>query len=216
MDGIKVKFASPIVHDGRLYVCDDVGKLYCLDAKTGKQTVDVPATARTRKGSPVLADGKIYIPRGRLQVPHPQAGGEGLRGAAHAVLPQAGGRRDVEINGSPAVANGRVYFMTSNELYCIGKKDHKAKADPIPPQPTEAPADKAASRPISQVVPADVVLHPGESVRVQGPALRRARPASWRGQGGQWELAGMRPPKGCRRRPRAAAAASARRRCRAS
>lgn len=34
-DGIKVRFCSPIVHEGRLYIADEVGKLYCFDAKSG-------------------------------------------------------------------------------------------------------------------------------------------------------------------------------------
>ena len=77
MDGIKAKFASPILHEGLLYVCDDVGDLYCLDAKTGEQKWEYEYGTET-KGSPVLADGKIYICGGGLQVPHPQAGRQGL------------------------------------------------------------------------------------------------------------------------------------------
>ncbi len=37
VDGIKAKFGSPVVHDGLVYVPNDVGALYCLDAKTGDQ-----------------------------------------------------------------------------------------------------------------------------------------------------------------------------------
>ena len=35
-DDIKVRYASPIVHDGRLYIADEVGNLHCFDAKTGE------------------------------------------------------------------------------------------------------------------------------------------------------------------------------------
>ena len=37
VDGIKAGFETPILLDGRLYVCDDKARLYCLDSKTGKQ-----------------------------------------------------------------------------------------------------------------------------------------------------------------------------------
>src|SRR5207244_4084037 len=61
VDGIKVKFASPVIHQGRLYVCTDVPAImYCLDADTGKELWKYNY-GRNGKGSPVLADGKIYI-----------------------------------------------------------------------------------------------------------------------------------------------------------
>ena len=60
VDGIKAKFASPLVRDGAVYICNDVGALYCLDAKSGAQKWVFEYGTET-KGSPVLADGKIYI-----------------------------------------------------------------------------------------------------------------------------------------------------------
>src|SRR5262249_24453197 len=36
VDGIKVKYTSPIIHEGRLYVCDDIARLFCMDGKTGE------------------------------------------------------------------------------------------------------------------------------------------------------------------------------------
>ena len=35
--------------------------LYCLDAQGRQRTLETPATASNAKGSPVLADGKIYV-----------------------------------------------------------------------------------------------------------------------------------------------------------
>jgi len=65
------------------------------------------------------------------------------------------------IQSSAAIANGRVYFSTSEETYCIGKNGAKGAT-------TEAagPLAKVAAGPVAQVqvVPADVVLHPGASV----------------------------------------------------
>ena len=36
LDGIKAKFASPVLHEGKLYMCGDTGQLYCIDAANGK------------------------------------------------------------------------------------------------------------------------------------------------------------------------------------
>src|SRR5207248_1999362 len=70
----------------------------------------------------------------------------------------------VELNGSPAVANGRIYFSTRDETYCIGKKNWNGQVGAIPPMPAEAATDPSAKPAHLQVVPADVVLCPGESV----------------------------------------------------
>src|SRR5262245_12970421 len=59
-DGLKIKFASPIIHDGRLYVADELARIYCLDAKTGKDIWRYNY-GRNCMGSPILADGKIYV-----------------------------------------------------------------------------------------------------------------------------------------------------------
>src|SRR5262249_12149943 len=82
--------------------------------------------------------------------------------ALHAqFFPSPDGTTDVEINGSPAVANGRVYFATSEEIFCIGKKGAKpAAAVKLP----EAELKKGAKAAHLQLIPADVVLAPGDSV----------------------------------------------------
>ena len=70
------------------------------------------------------------------------------------------GIADVEVNGSPAVANGRVYLSTSEEIYCIGRKDGK----PAPEPKIQVPAPVVGKKPTQlQVIPADVVLSSGAS-----------------------------------------------------
>src|SRR5262249_41432634 len=105
--GIKVKFSSPILHDGRLYVCDDVAKLFCFDAKTGKQ-LWTKSYGRSGIGSPVLGDGKIYVGavNSTFRILKPEA--KACQILHTQFFPSRTGA-DVEINGSPAVANGRVY-----------------------------------------------------------------------------------------------------------
>jgi outer membrane protein assembly factor BamB len=164
VDGIKAKFATPILHEGRLYVCDMYASMYCLDANTGKRLWRYPY-GRNCFGSPVFADGKIYVGEvnGTFHILKPEA--TKCTSLHDQFFEAAAGAPDVEINGSPAVANGRVYFFTSTDLYCIGKKDHKTPAEAIPPGPKESEAAANAKPAVLQVVPADILLHPGESAK---------------------------------------------------
>jgi outer membrane protein assembly factor BamB len=159
--GCKARYASPILHDNRLYVFDEFAQMWCFDGSKGKVLWKFPY-GRNARGSGVWADGKIYVAE--------------VNGKFHILQPSdtkcvrlheqefvgADGKSEVELAGSPAIADGRIYFGTSEELYCIGKKDHNAPPDPAPPMPVE---DKPRNEPAwLQLLPADVVLHPGKSV----------------------------------------------------
>ena len=158
-DGLKARYTSPIIHDGRLYITDDTANLFCLDGKTGKQYWRFHY-GRDARGSPVLADGKIYIGEVNSKFHILKPGPKKCTELHEQFFPSPDGFTDIEINGSAAVANGRVYFSTSNETYCIGSKEaSKALRPPaVPSNMGTAPVTHL------QVVPADVVVHPGESV----------------------------------------------------
>jgi outer membrane protein assembly factor BamB len=160
-DGIKVKFTTPILHEGRLYVADDGARLYCYDANDGKALWKY-SYGRNARGSPVWADGKIYVPEfnGRFHILKP--GPRKCTELFEHFFPSPDGVSDVEIYANPAVANGRVYFSTRDETYCIGKKYHAIKADPVPPMSPEAPPQDGKPAWL-QIVPADLVLQPGDS-----------------------------------------------------
>ncbi len=189
VDGIKAKYASPVIHEGRLYIPNEVGTLFCLDAKTGKQLWDFQYGQNT-KGSPVWADGKIYITEVDFKFHILKPGDAECTELSKAIFRPVGGT-PVELNGSPAIANGRIYFLTTTDLYCIGTKGQEAQSDKIPPQPAEAPkGDKAAWL---QVVPADVAVHPGATVEFKVFAF------DGKGQPlgeveGEWSPAGVLPP----------------------
>ena len=163
VDGIKAKFASPVVHDDKVYICDDVGALYCLAANTGNQKW-VYQYGTDTKGSPVLADGKIYIADAASNFLILKPGENSCEEISRLHFRP---KNDVPVSifGSPAVLHGRVYFMTANAFYCFGKKEPVATgAEPLPPEPKETPAAPGAKPANIQIVPADVLLTPGESV----------------------------------------------------
>jgi outer membrane protein assembly factor BamB len=184
-EGHIFKFASPIVHDGKLYVSDENATMYCFDAKTGKRLWRY-SHGRSAKGSPVWADGKIFVNAvgGEFQILQP---GEKAPKALFKTKIESGiPGAALEFNGGPAVANSRLYFMTSQDLYCIGLKDAQASADPIPPKPAEEKADPNAKAAQLLVYPADVTLTPGESATFQarlydsqGRFLREATNVEW-------------------------------------
>jgi len=89
--------------------------MWCLDAKTG---AEVYANRRikpgTYSGSPVLADGKIYVTNedGLTTV---VAAGPKFEVVAENPL-------NDYVLSSPAISEGRIYIRTAQHLYAIGKK----------------------------------------------------------------------------------------------
>jgi outer membrane protein assembly factor BamB len=53
--------SSPLLYDGHLYLCQENGILVCADAKTGKPIYQERISEARFRGSPVAADGKIYL-----------------------------------------------------------------------------------------------------------------------------------------------------------
>jgi hypothetical protein len=158
-EGIKAGFASPVLANGRLYVVDNSANLYALDAKTGKQHW-MYSLGRVGKGSPtVTADGVIYV-------------GE-QNGVFHIIKDEGDkatsldkevfeGPEDTidEIYGSPAIVDGRVYFVTRYNTYCLGMKDAKVEKIALPPMPKEAAAQADAPPAKLLVVPGEITLAP--------------------------------------------------------
>lgn len=165
--GIEVRYSSPLLdtEHHRLYAADQYARLYCLDARNGK-LVWKQTFGRNSKGSPVMSDGKIYIAavNGHFLIYQLKPNGKGITKTSDVFFPSPGGGVEVEVNGSPAIANGKVYFMTSDTFYCIGKTSPDATPLPLPAQATETPVGQDTQVAHIQIVPADVLLNPRQSV----------------------------------------------------
>jgi outer membrane protein assembly factor BamB len=182
-DDITVKYASPIYHDGQLIVCDENGRLFCLNANTG-ETIWKFKFGNASFGSPVMADGKIYVGEvnGRFHILQP--GARRCEELDAKFLRSKDPDVAVEISGSPAIANGRIYFATSEEIFCIGTPSPAKIAPPGPPLPDRAEPNAKAAHLL--VYPADVVLEPGQRVQFKvrgydatGHLLGEIKPESW-------------------------------------
>ncbi len=159
-DGITAGYASPAISNGRCYVADNSANLHCYDATTGTELWAINF-GTVAKGSPVVADGKIYICEVNGKFLILDAGETKSK-----ILSTKEFHTDdgvVEMFGSPAIAGGRIYFNTRDELYCLGAKEWDGSTAEAPAAPTEvASADAKAT--LLHVVPADVVLEPGQSI----------------------------------------------------
>jgi outer membrane protein assembly factor BamB len=106
---------TPVTDGTYLYVINDRGIMWCLDPKTGKEVYGrqrLPSA--TYSGSPVLADGKIYV-----------TNEDGLTvvvkaGPTFEILAQ--NDFDDYTLSSPAVSEGQIFIRTAKHLYCIGKR----------------------------------------------------------------------------------------------
>ncbi|MBI4606742.1 MAG: PQQ-binding-like beta-propeller repeat protein [Planctomycetes bacterium] len=161
LDGITAGYSSPALHDGKLYVIDNAANVHAIEAETGgllwKHSVGT-----VMKSSPVVADGKIYVAEvnSRFVVLKPSE--SSCATLCEVVFPSTDGTV-IEVNGSAAVANGRVYFATRDETYCIGLKGRSGSRGAMPAAPAEDPPGTAEAPAHLQVTPADVVLAPGSS-----------------------------------------------------
>lgn len=105
---------SPLVHDGLVYLCRENGVLLCLDAKTGERLYMERTHSQRHRGSPVYADGKIFLTArdGHVTVVKP--------GRKFEVL--ANNEIGEPVSSSPAIANGRIYLRSYEHLFAIGAK----------------------------------------------------------------------------------------------
>jgi outer membrane protein assembly factor BamB len=106
---------TPVTDGTHLYIVRDNGVMFCLDAKTGS-TIYGPQRLRpgTYSGSPVLADGKIYV-----------TNEDGVT-----VVVRAGPQFELLAENdlgeytlsSPAVSEGQIFIRTDAALYAIGQR----------------------------------------------------------------------------------------------
>jgi outer membrane protein assembly factor BamB len=106
---------TPVSDGTYLYVVNDRGIMFCLDAKTGKEIYGRQRLKPgTYSGSPVLADGKIYLTN--------EDGLTSVIKAGPVFELIAENDFDDYTLSSPAVSGGQIFFRTAKFLYAIGKK----------------------------------------------------------------------------------------------
>src|SRR4029079_13330419 len=166
--GPQIGFPTPVVDEaaGVMYAVDNGAILMAFDLADGKE-LWTHKLGTLQKGSPVLADGKLYVgtENGRFYILKPSK--TGVEVLSDVTLPPTTqeGTGDAQpgpeaIIASPAVANGRVYVASMDALYAIGPKTLKTSGAPAPPTPLPAGSGAPAA---ALVFPSDVTLKPGQA-----------------------------------------------------
>lgn len=190
--------SSPVLDGDRLYQIDAGANLFAFDTESGKE-IWKQNLGTLQKASPVLADGKLYVgtENGKFFILKPGPNGCQILDADE--LPNADPSAVTEgvedniagneqILASVAVSRGRIYLVSTEGIYCIGKKQ---KSPALPAQKVvmaKAPANATVAH--VQVVPADTVLQPGQSAKfkvrlfdAKGQFIREAANATWSMEG---------------------------------
>jgi len=161
VDGFTGGYSSPSIHAGRLYHVDNSANLVAFHTKTGqklwKHNIGI-----AQKASPVVADGKIYVADvdGRFHILK-------LNGDSEPEILDIDEFKEIDgsatqINGSPAIANGRIYLLTNTHLYAIGaKKISSRPSETLPDLAEKAPSGSPATW--LRVSPSEDILPVGGS-----------------------------------------------------
>jgi hypothetical protein len=168
VDGVQAGYASPSLYQGVLYHVDNSANLLAFDAKTGKPLWKYNVGIAQR-ASPVVADGKVFVADVDGTFHIVKLGAEPERLDMDAFKNADGSA--VQINGSPAVANGRIYLPTQNMIYAIGRKDAKPAPAVAPAAPPVEKAPSGATPAHLQIVPAEAVLYPGGKQKFRARAF---------------------------------------------
>lgn len=109
-DKIRRSISTAAIHNGLIYYPDFSGFLHCLDAKTG-QVYWVHDMFAAVWGSPLVADGKVYLGDEDGDVVVLQEGKE------KKVLAEM--NMGSSVYSSPVPANGALFIMNRNQLYSL-------------------------------------------------------------------------------------------------
>lgn len=157
--------ASAALADGLLYVPDDSGELFCFRAKDGELLWKYRYATEVR-GAPLIADGKLYIfdVKGKMLILTLQ--GEKAPDADETFEYRFRDPKGLlnETNGTPIAVNGRIYFTTRTDLFCVGDAKAKPECGKYVPLPEETPFKENAIAGV-RLFPADVSAKPGEKVQ---------------------------------------------------
>jgi outer membrane protein assembly factor BamB len=105
---------TPVIKDGLVYLCRESGNLICVDAETGEEYYEARTEKDRHRGSPINADGHIYLTARNGVVSVIKAGKEF----------EMVSQNDIgeDLSASPAISNGRIYLRSFDALWAIGDK----------------------------------------------------------------------------------------------
>jgi len=190
---VEAGYGSPVSDGQRIYIVDNGGVLLAFDVKDGRQAWR-KNLGTIQKSSPVLADGKLYVgtENGKFYILRPKP--DGVDVLSEVEMPPGTDGKPSAIIASPAVARGRIYIPSMDDLFAIGPKGDRGPAVRTPPAPAPAASGPAASL---LVTPTEVILKPGEPLALtvrafdaNGRRLATPPEATWTLEGLKGTIAG--------------------------
>ncbi|MCS7024486.1 MAG: PQQ-like beta-propeller repeat protein [Bryobacteraceae bacterium] len=190
--GFQGGFSSPIMDGDRVFQIDNGANLYAFDFHTGRQLWK-QNLGTIQKASPVWADGKIYVgtENGKFFILRPHQDRCEIVDAD-----ELGAAGKEQIIASAAVARGRIYFVSTEAVYAIGKKGPGTPPPPYRPEPVPILTSENPFTHV-QVVPAELILRPGQSVTFQvrmfdqrGRFMQVAEAVTWTMEGLKGTMSG--------------------------
>jgi outer membrane protein assembly factor BamB len=189
-------YSSPVVDGARLYQMDDSANLFAFDVNTGKELWK-QTLGTIQKSSLALGDGKLYVgtENGKFFILRPGATGcqvldvdELEPGLNNMQLKTEAGddliAANEQIIASVAISRGRIYLVSTKNIYCIGRKTPSPALPTVNEMAEKAPANAAVAH--VQVVPADLLMKPGETAQFKvrlfddhGRFIRAEQHAAW-------------------------------------
>jgi outer membrane protein assembly factor BamB len=161
ISGLTAGYASPALDEAArlLYVSDNSANLRCIDVDTGKELWEFNY-GKEAKGSPTLADGKIYVCEVRGAISILKVSREGCTSLSKVSLVKPSGA-PADCFGTPTVAHGKVFIPSVDHLYCLSTKPAAFRdAKPSPAKLVSAPAGEIVH---IQLEPAEAWIAPGGS-----------------------------------------------------
>ena len=186
--GFLPTFASPVLDTDRLYTMDNSAILGAFDLKTGAKLWE-KTLGTLQKGSPVLADGKLYVgtENGKFYILRPSATGVEVLDEEVLGNPQS----PEAIVASPIVADGRVYVTSMEAMYAIGKRVPRGSSGPKGSSGSTGSGSTSSTGSngapaVVQVFPYESLIRPGETVTLKarlfdakGNFIREEPAATW-------------------------------------
>jgi outer membrane protein assembly factor BamB len=186
--------SSPVIVGDTLYAVTAESSLHAFNIAEGKFLWE-KKLGTIQKASPVYADGKIYVgtENGKFYILKPGPTGaqvldeDELEPVDKIDLKTVEGDELIASNeqiiSGVAVSRGRIYLVSTKNIYAIGKKKNPA-LPPAPEKVDNAPTGATVAH--VQVFPAELVMKPGETksfkVRLfddRGRFIREEASAQW-------------------------------------
>jgi outer membrane protein assembly factor BamB len=160
--------AHPAIADGRLYVPDDSGELFCFNGKTGKLLWRYKYGTVAR-GAPLICGDKLYIFDVNAKLAVLTLKGDKApeedETVEHTFRVPPGYSGLVETHATPIAANGKLYFATAFETYCVGYAQAKPAAG-YKPMADETKFDSSAVPTAIRVFPYETTIHSNEQAKL--------------------------------------------------